>query len=324
MKAIRIEQQGGVEVMHYVDFELPALQPGEVRVRHEAIGVNFIDTYHRSGLYPLRLPSGIGMEAAGVVEAVGDTVQQLTVGDRVAYCSATIGAYAQASNVPATRVVKLPAAVSCEAAAAVMLKGLTVQYLFRQTHVLQAGETILFHAAAGGCGLIACAWAKHLGVRMIGTASSAAKMALAQQHGCAEVINYRTDDVPAKVRALNSGAGVPVVYDGVGKDTFMMSLDCLAPRGLLVSFGNASGPVTGVDLGILSAKGSLYVTRPTLATYSASTQQLQTMADELWDLVAQGVIKADISQRYPLADAASAHRDLQGRTTTGSIVLVPS
>ena len=323
MKAIRINQQGAVDVMQYVDYQLPALQPSEVRIRHEAIGVNFIDTYHRSGLYPLRLPSGIGMEAAGVVEAVGSDVKQLVIGDHVGYCSAAIGAYAQANNVPAARVVKLPAGVSSEAAAAVMLKGLTVQYLFRQTYVLKAGETMLFHAAAGGCGLIACAWAKHLGVRMIGTASSAEKMALAQQHGAAEVINYKTDDVPAKVRALTNGRGVPVVYDGVGKDTFVMSLDCLAPRGLLVSFGNASGPVTGVDLGILSAKGSLYITRPTLATYAAGTEQLQAMADELWALVASGVIKADISARYALADAASAHRDLQGRATTGSMVLVP-
>ena len=323
VKAIRIHQQGAIDVMQYTDVELPPPPPGHVQVRHESIGVNFIDTYHRSGLYPLRLPSGLGMEAAGVVEALGDGVTQFVTGDRVAFCSGAIGAYAQASNAPAARVVKLPADVSFDVAAAVMLKGLTVQYLLRQTYAVSAGETILFHAAAGGCGLIACAWAKHLGVRMIGTASSAEKLALAQANGCAEVINYRTDAVPAKVKELTDGKGVPVVYDGVGKDTFMMSLDCLAPRGLLVSFGNASGPVTGVDLGILAAKGSVYVTRPTLATYAASSEQLQAMAAELWSLVGLGVIKADISQRYPLADAAVAHRDLQGRATTGSILLVP-
>jgi NADPH2:quinone reductase len=323
IKAIRIHEQGPAENMRVEAVDLPAPKAAEVRVRHEAIGVNYIDTYHRSGLYKLPLPTSLGMEAAGIVDAVGGAVETLRVGDRVAYCSGPIGAYAEANNVNAARTVKLPDGVTSDAAAAMLLKGLTVQYLFRQTYVLSRGETILFHAAAGGCGLIACQWAKQLGVTMIGTVSSAEKAKLAMAHGCAHTIDYSHEDVAARVAELTGGKKVPVVYDGVGKDTFNASLDSLAPRGLLVSFGNASGPVTGVDLGILSAKGSLYLTRPTLATYTATSESLHAAADELFGLVARGAITPDISRRYKLADAADAHRALQGRGTTGSILLTP-
>jgi NADPH2:quinone reductase len=323
VQAIRILTTGGPEVMHLETVDLPEPGRGQVRVRHAHIGVNFIDTYHRSGLYPIPLPSGLGLEAAGTVEALGDGVVDLAVGDRVAYCSGPLGAYAEAHNVPAARVVKLPRHLGTDAAAALMLKGLTVQYLFRQTYRLAAGETILFHAAAGGTGLIACQWAKHLGVTMIGTVGSPEKADLARAHGCAHVIDYRREDVAKRVRELTGGEGVPVVYDGVGKDTFVASLDALRPRGLLVSFGNASGPVTGVDLGILSAKGSLYVTRPTLATYTATTAALRAAADELFDLVARGIVAPDITRRYKLAEASAAHRALQGRETVGAMLLEP-
>ena len=322
INAIRIQQPGGPDVMRMERVDLPEPGPGQVRVRHEAIGVNFIDTYHRSGLYRLPMPSGIGTEAAGTIEAVGAGVSGLAAGERVTYCSA-LGTYAEAANVPAERVVKLPAGIDCDAAAALLLKGLTVQYLFRQTYVLKPGETILFHAAAGGVGLIACQWARHLGITMIGTASSSAKAELALAHGCTHIVDYTREDVAARVVELTNGKKVPVVYDGVGKDTFMASLDSLAPRGLLVSFGNASGPVTGVDLGILAAKGSLYVTRPTLATYTATREMLQRASEELFDLVARGAIKPDITARYPLGEAVRAHRDLEGRRTTGSILLKP-
>ncbi len=323
INAIRIHAQGGPERMQLESVELAPPAPGEVRIRHESIGVNYIDTYHRSGLYTLRMPSGIGVEAAGTVDAIGTNVTALQRGDRVAYCGGPIGAYAQAANVPAARLVKLPDSVSCDAAAAMLLKGLTVQYLFRQTYALRRGETMLFHAAAGGVGLIACQWAKHLGVTMIGTVSSTEKARLASSHGCAHVIDYSTEDVAARVLELTGGNKVPVVYDGVGKDTFVTSLDSLAPRGLLVSFGNASGAVTGVDLGILAAKGSLYVTRPTLATYTATPEMLQSAAAELFDLVAAGAITPDITRHYDLADAAQAHQALQGRETVGSILLRP-
>jgi len=323
INAIRVYEQGGVDRMKFESIELPPPKPGEARVRHEAIGVNYIDTYHRSGLYKLPTPTGIGVEAAGVVDEIGSAVTNLKVGDRVAYCGGPIGAYAQASNVPAARLVKLPGGVSADAAAAMLLKGLTVQYLFRQTYVLKKGETILFHAAAGGVGLLAAQWARHLGVNMIGTVSSAEKAKLALARGCTHVINYSIENVPARVIEITEGRKVPVVYDGVGKDTFIASLDCLAPRGLLVSFGNASGPVTGVDLGILSAKGSLYVTRPTLATYTATTEMLQSAADELFALVAAGAIAPDITRHYPLAQAQDAHRALESRGTVGSILLTP-
>jgi len=322
VKAIRIHETGGPEVMRFETVDLADPGPGMVRVRHGAIGINFIDTYHRTGLYPLPLPAGIGLEAAGTVEAVAPDVTSLKAGDRVAY-SGWPGAYSEANNVPASRLVKLPDGVSEEDAAALMLKGMTVQYLFRQTYPLDAGQTILFHAAAGGVGLIACQWAKALGVTMIGTAGSAEKMQLALDHGCDHVINYRTDDVVAKVTDLTGGEMVPVVYDGVGKDTFVMSLDCLCPRGLLVSFGNASGPVTGVDLGILSAKGSLYVTRPTLATYTATTEQLQDCADDLFAVIESGAVTADVNQRFGLAEAAEAHRALEARETVGATLLIP-
>ena len=323
IQAIRILAAGGPDVMRLETIELPEPGRGQVRVRHAHVGVNFIDTYHRSGLYPLPLPSGIGLEAAGTVEALGEGVADLAVGDRVAYCSGPIGAYAEANNVAAARLVRLPPHLGTDAAAALMLKGLTVQYLFRQTYRLAPGETILFHAAAGGTGLIACQWAKHLGVTMIGTASSPEKAALARDHGCTHVIDSRREDVAKRVRELTDGQGVPVVYDGVGRDTFVASLDSLRPRGLLVSFGNASGAVTGVDLGILSAKGSLYVTRPTLATYTATTSALRAAADELFDLVGRGVIKPDITRRYPLAEARAAHAALQGRETVGALLLEP-
>lgn len=323
INAIRIHEQGDIERMQVESVELAPPKPGEVRVRHESIGVNYIDTYHRSGLYKLPMPSGLGMEAAGVVDELGAGVTALKRGDRVGYCGGPIGAYSQAANVPASRVIKLPDTVSCDAAAAMLLKGLTVQYLFRQTYALRRGETILFHAAAGGVGLIACQWAKYLGVTMIGTVSSAEKAALSLARGCTHIINYSTEDVAARVAELTGGKKVPVVYDGVGKDTFIASLDSLAPRGLLVSFGNASGAVTGVDLGILSAKGSLYVTRPTLATYTATAEMLRSAAAELFDLVAQGAITPDITRRFPLAQAQDAHRALQGRGTVGSILLTP-
>ena len=323
INAIRIHEQGAVEQMRLESIELAPPKPHEARVRHESIGVNYIDTYHRSGLYPLPLPSGIGMEAAGVVDAVGSDVTDVRRGDRVGYCGGPIGAYAEAANVPAARLIKLPDAVSADAAAAMLLKGLTVQYLFRQTYKLSRGETILFHAAAGGVGLIACQWAKHLGVKMIGTASSSEKAKLALARGCTHVIDYTSEDVAKRVVELTDGKKVPVVYDGVGKDTFIGSLDSLAPRGLLVSFGNASGAVTGVDLGILAAKGSLYVTRPTLATYTATTQMLRSAAAELFELVARGAITPDITRHYPLAQAQDAHRALQARGTVGSILLTP-
>jgi NADPH2:quinone reductase len=323
IQAVRMQSTGGPEVMRLETIDLPEPGPGQVRVRHAHVGVNFIDTYHRSGLYPVPLPTGLGLEAAGTVEALGEGVRDLAIGDRVAYCSGPLGAYAQANNVAAARIVKLPMGVGTDAAAALLLKGLTVQYLFRQTYRLEKGETILFHAAAGGTGLIACQWARHLGVTMIGTVSSERKAELARSRGCTHVIDYRREDVAKRVREITGGKGVPVVYDGVGKDTFIASLDSLRPRGLLVSFGNASGPVAGVDLGILSAKGSLYVTRPTLATYTATTEALRAAADELFALVAQGAIVPDITSRYPLSQAAAAHRALQGRETVGALLLLP-
>jgi NADPH2:quinone reductase len=320
-KAIRIHKTGGPEVLQLDEIELAAPGPGEIRVRNKAVGLNFIETYFRSGLYPVKFPFALGSEAAGVVDAVGADVTNLKPGDRVAYNSA--GAYAELTNLPAWRAVKIPDAVADEAAAALMLKGMTAQYLLRQTYRLEKGQTILFHAAAGGVGLIATQWAKHLGATVIGTVGSDDKAALASAHGCDHVINYRRENVPERVKELTRGRKLPVVYDGVGKDTFPMSLDCLAPRGMLVSFGNASGPVTGVDLGILASKGSLYVTRPTLAHYSNTPESFAAAAREVFDTVASGAIKVQVNQRYALADAASAHRDLEARKTTGATVLVP-
>ncbi|MBS0470047.1 MAG: quinone oxidoreductase [Proteobacteria bacterium] len=322
MKAIRFEKTGGPDVLAYVDVELLPPGPGQARVRHTVIGVNFIDTYHRSGLYKLPLPSGLGSEAAGVVEAIGDGVTTLKPGDRVAYAGA-MGAYSEANNIPADRLVKLPAGVSDETAAAAMLKGMTAQYLLKRTYPVKAGETIVFHSAAGGVGLIACQWAKSLGVTVIGTVGSDDKIALAKDNGCAHVLNSRDPEWPRQVRALTGGAGVPVVYDSVGKDTFGGSLDALAVRGLLVSFGNSSGAVPAFEPGILSAKGSLYITRPTLVHYTRDAQELQETANDLFAAMASGAVKIAVHQRFKLAEAAKAHEALHGRATTGATVLIP-
>ena len=305
------------------DVALPPPGPGEVRIKHTAIGLNYIDTYHRSGLYPLPLPSGIGLEAAGVVEEVGQGVTGLKSGDRVAYGTGTPGAYAEARNFPANRLVKLPDSISDETAAGMMLKGMTVRYLLRATYVVKPGDTILMHAAAGGVGLLLTQWAKALGARVIGTVGSAAKIEVAKAHGCDVVINSSTEDVVKRVRDETGGKGVPVVYDGVGQATVMTSLDCLQMRGLLVSFGNASGPVKNFDLGLLAAKGSLYVTRPTLFSYTTTDEDFRQTAQDLVDIVASGKMQVPVNQRYALADAAQAHRDLEARKTTGTTVMLP-
>ena len=323
VKAIRITQTGGPDVLEFVDVDLADPGPGEVQVQHTAIGLNYIDTYFRSGLYPAPIPCGLGLEAAGVVTKTGDGVTALKEGDRVAYGSGPLGAYSQAQNAPANRLVRVPDGVSDKDAAAMMLKGMTVQYLLRRTYEVKPGDTILFHAAAGGVGLIACQWAKHLGATVIGTVGSEEKAALAKQAGADHTILYREEDVPARVREITGGKMVPVVYDGVGKDTFEMSLDCLAPLGLLTSFGNASGAVPPVDIGILNQKGSLFVTRPSLAAYTASDEDLAMTAADLFDVMAKGAVKADVRQEYALADAAQAHRDLEARKTTGATVLIP-
>lgn len=321
--AIRIHATGGPEVLSWDEVAVGEPGPGEARVRHTAIGVNFIDTYQRGGLYPLPLPSGLGSEAAGVVEAVGAGVDWVNAGDRVAYGLSAPGAYSEVRLMAADRLVKLPQGIDDRSAASLMLKGLTVQYLFRQTYVLKPGETILFHAAAGGVGLIACQWAKALGVTMIGTVGSAEKAALAQAHGCTHVINYRTENFVDRVKELTAGKGVPVVYDSVGKDTFPASLDCLQPRGLFVSYGNASGPVAAFSLALLAQKGSLYATRPTLFTYAAKREDLTRMADELFAMVLSGKVRSEARQTFALSDAASAHRALESRATTGATVLLP-
>ena len=321
--AIRIHEPGGPEVLRWEEVEVGAPGPGQARVRHTAVGLNYIDTYHRSGLYKLALPSGIGSEAAGVVVAVGEGVSDIAEGDRVAYSGGPLGAYADERVVPADRLVKIPEGVSDAMAATLMLKGLTVQYLLRQTYRVQQGETILFHAAAGGVGLIACQWARAIGASMIGTVGSDDKAALAKANGCTHVIVYTRENFVERVKELTGGKGVPVVYDSVGKDTFPASLDCLKPRGLFVSFGNSSGPVSGFELGMLAQKGSLYVTRPTLATYAATRENLLAMAGEMFDLVREGKLKSEARQTYPLEDAAQAHRDLESRKTSGATVLVP-
>ena len=322
-KAIRFARTGEPEVLEYVDVEVGDPGPGEARVRNHAIGVNFIDTYFRSGLYPLDLPNGLGQEAAGVVEAVGEGVTHVKPGDRVAYAARPNGAYSQLRVMPADVLVHLPDAISFETGAAMMLQGLTVQYLLKQTYAVQPGETILFHAAAGGVGLIACQWARALGVNLIGTVGSNEKAALARQRGAAHVINYRDEDVVQRVLEITNGAKVPVVYDSVGKDMFTRSLDCLRPRGLMVSFGNSSGPVPPFALNELSARGSLYITRPTLQSYAATRAQRDAMAADLFDVVASGKVSIDIHQRFPLADAAQAHIALEGRRTTGKTILLP-
>jgi NADPH2:quinone reductase len=322
VKAVRIHETGGPEVLQLEDIELEAPGPGMVTVRNHAIGLNFIDTYHRSGLYPLPLPIGLGLEGAGVVEAVGEGAD-LETGDRVAYCAAGFGAYAEALNLPASRLVKIPTGVDFETAAAVALKGATTEYLLQRTYPLQAGETCLFHAAAGGVGLIFGQWARSIGATAIGTVGSAEKAELAKSHGYEHVINYREEDVVARVLDITGGAKLPVVYDGVGKDTFDMSLDCLRPRGLMVSFGNASGPPDALDLQVLSNKGSLFITRPTMITYTADTEEMRQCLGDVFDRVVNGDIKVEINQRYALADVRQAHEDLQARRTTGSTVLVP-
>ncbi len=322
-KAIRIHEHGGPEVLRYEDVDLPAPGPGEVRLRQSAVGLNFIDVYHRTGLYPVKLPSGIGMEAAGVVEETGEGVQTLKAGDRVAYASPPLGSYAEARNMPADRLVRIPDGIDDRQAAAMMLQGMTVEYLIRRTYPVKSGEVVLWHAAAGGVGLIACQWLKHLGATVIGTVGSEEKAALARSHGCDHTLNYRDEDIAARVREITGGAGVPVVYDSVGKDTFEASLDSLRPLGMLVSFGNASGPVPPFQAGILAQKGSLYFTRPTLMTYTAEREDLQASAAALFEVVQTGVVKIEVNQTYPLAETAQAHRDLEARKTTGSTVLLP-
>ncbi len=321
-RAIRIHETGGPEVMLLEEIDLEPPGAGMVTVKNKAIGLNYIDTYHRSGLYPLPLPIGLGLEGAGIVETVGEGVD-LKVGDRVAYCSAGFGAYAEAINLPAVRLVKIPDGIDFETAAAMLLKGQTAEYLLQRTYTIKAGETCLYHAAAGGVGLIFGQWANSIGAKVIGTVGSQEKAELARQHGYHHVINYNTENVVERVMEITGGAKLPVVYDGVGKDTFDISLDCLQPRGLMVSFGNASGSPEPLDLQILSNKGSLFITRPTMLTYTASTEELQQSSQDLFDRVLSGAIKIEINQRYALADVQQAHRDLESRKTTGSTVLIP-
>ena len=322
--AIRFSKTGGPEVLQWEEVAVGDPGPGEARVAHKAIGLNFIETYHRSGLYPLPLPSGLGTEAAGVVEAVGPGVTEVKPGDRVAYCNGPLGAYAEKRNMPADRLVQLPEGIGFEQGASMMLQGLTVQYLLRRMLVVpKAGDTILWHAAAGGVGLIACQWARALGINVIGTVSSEEKAALAREHGATHTVLYTKEDFVARVNEITGGKKVPVAYDSVGKDTFMKTLDCVQPRGLMVLFGNASGPVDALNTGLLAAKGSLYVTRPTLASYAARREELLAASKELFGLVLSGKVKVGPRQSYALKDAAQAHRDLEGRKTTGSTVLIP-
>jgi NADPH2:quinone reductase len=322
-KAIRVHAHGGPEVLVWEDVPVGEPGPGEVRVRHTVIGLNFIDTYQRAGLYKVPLPFTPGQEAAGVIEAVGPGVPALKVGDRVAYGTGAVGAYSETRVMPAERLVPLPAKIDDRTAAAMMLKGLTAQYLLRQTTVVKAGDTILFHAAAGGVGLIACQWAKHLGATVIGTVGSDEKARLARAHGCDHVIVYGREDFVARVREVTEGKGVRVVYDGVGKDTFAGSLDCLQPRGLLVSFGQSSGPVPPLDILSLSTKGSLFLTRPTIAHYAGTRDALRAAAAELFEVVTSGAVRVEVPQSFPLREAGAAHTALASRRTTGSTVLVP-
>jgi NADPH2:quinone reductase len=319
-----VHETGGPEQLKFEEVEVGAPGPGQVRLRQTAVGLNFIDVYFRTGLYPApSTPFTPGLEGAGVVEAVGEGVSEVTVGQRVAYAAPPLGAYAEQRLMAADRLVPLADEVSDEQAAAMMLQGMTAEYLLRRTFPVQKGQTILFHAAAGGVGLIACQWAKHLGVEVIGTVGSEAKAELAKAHGCAHVIRYDKEDVPKRVREITSGQGVPVVYDSVGKTTFESSLDCLAPRGMMVSFGQSTGPVPPVETGMLSAKGSLYLTRPTLMTYAAARSDLLESANALFEVVGSGTVKIEINQRFALKDAADAHRALEGRQTTGSTLLLP-
>lgn len=320
--AIRIHQTGGPEQMRWEEVEVGKPGPGEVLVRNTAVGLNFIDTYHRTGLYPMSLPVTLGMEGAGVVEAVGPRVKEFKRGDRVAYAN-PIGSYAELSIRPVDRLVKIPSGIDDRTAAAMMLKGMTAQYLLRRTYKVKRGDTILVHAAAGGVGQILSQWGKYLGATVIGTVGSEEKAALAKKAGCKHVIVLGNEKLPERVRQITKGAGVPVVYDGIGKDTFMDSLDCLMPLGLMVSYGNASGPVPPFNPAILSQKGALYLTRPTLFTYTAKREDLLKSARELFDVVKKKAVKIPINQTYPLRDAAQAHRDLESRKTTGSTVLLP-
>ncbi|MDR5653249.1 quinone oxidoreductase family protein [Ruixingdingia sedimenti] len=322
-RTVIIESHGGPEVLKLADRPVGDPGPGEVRIRHHACGLNFIDIYQRSGLYPMQLPAALGMEAAGVVEAVGEGVAHLRPGDRAAYAAMPPGAYAEARVMPAAQVCPLPDGISFEEGAAMMLKGMTVQYLFHRTVPLKAGDTVLFHAAAGGVGLIACQWAKSEGITLIATAGTDEKCALALAHGAAHAINYTIEDFPARVRDLTGGRGVDAVMDSVGAATFDRSLDCLRPLGMMISFGNASGPVPPVNLGVLSAKGSLQLTRPTLFTHIARREDCQTMARTLFGKVTSGAVKIVIDQRFPLAEVAAAHRALESRATTGATVLIP-
>lgn len=322
-KAIRFERTGGAEVMKWVDVPVGDPGEGEIRIRQHAVGLNYIDVYFRSGLYPLPLPGGLGMEAAGEVAAVGPGVTSLAVGDRVAYVARPPGAYAEERVLGAAQVVKLPDALSYEQAASVMLQGLTAQYLLRRTYRVKPGDTILIQAAAGGVGLLVCQWAKALGATVIGTVGSDDKAAIAKAHGCDYPIVYTRENFTKRVREITNGAGVPVVYDSIGRDTFTGSLDCLAPLGLFVSFGNASGPLPPIDSSEFAGRGSLFFTRPTLFTYMAKRADYEAMSAELFDVLASGKVKTSINQRYALADVARAHEDLEARKTTGSTVLMP-
>ena len=322
-KAIRFARTGGPEVLELVEVEVGEPGPGEARVRNHAIGVNFIDVYFRNGLYPLDLPNGLGQEGAGIVEAVGPDVSHIKPGDRVAYAARPNGAYSEVRVLPAAILVRLPDDIPFDTGAAMMLQGLTVQYLFRQTWKLEPGQTVLFHAAAGGVGLIACQWARAIGANLIGTVGSDEKAELARRHGAAHVINYNTEDVVQLVMEITGGAKVPVVFDSVGKDTFARSLDCLAPLGLMVSFGNSSGAVPPFALSELVSRGSLFITRPTLQTYASTREKLEAMAADLFQVVSSGQVKIEINQRFPLADAARAHTELEARRTTGKTILLP-
>lgn len=321
--AIRLHRTGGPDVLSWEEVSVADPAAHEARVRHSAVGLNYIDIYHRTGLYPLPLPSGLGLEASGVVEAVGTAVTDLRPGDRVAYAGGPVGAYSQVRCLPADRLLKLPEGIDFQTAAAMMLQGLTGAYLLRRTYRVQAGDAVLIHAAAGGVGLIACQWAKALGATVIGTVSTAAKAELAAAHGCDHVIDYTREDFAPRVREITGGEGVAVVYDGVGKDTFTGSLDSLRPCGMLVSFGNASGPVAAFDPLLLSQKGSLFLTRPTLMHYTAKRADLLALGRELFDIVGSGKVKIEIRQTYPLSDVANAHRDLEARKHTGSTILLP-
>ncbi len=321
--AIRIHEHGGPDIMKWETVEVGAPGPGEVRIKHTAVGLNYIDTYHRTGLYKIPLPSVLGREGAGVIEAVGAGVNEFKIGDRVAYASSPIGSYSELRLMPAERVVKVPDNVSDQQAASMMLKGMTAQYLLRRTFKVNKGDTILFHASAGGVGLIVSQWARHLGATVIGTVGSEEKATLARASGCHHVINYSKEDFVARVAEITNGKKCDVVYDGVGKDTFLKSLDCARPLGTVALFGNASGKVEPLDLGLLAAKGSLFVTRPTLDTYVTKREELVATANELFDVVGRGIVKIEINQTYALKDAAEAHRDLEARKTTGSTVLIP-